>query len=62
MTWNLGYYGARSPEQGYIPPADALALGGKRSGTKLGSVLKGATLLKSASLRTDAFQGSLGGV
>ena len=50
--------GGRPPEQGHTPYSDALALSGKRSGTKLGSALKGTTLSKPASLRADAFQRS----
>ena len=52
-----GYFN-RSPERVHTPYSDPLALSGKRSGTKLSGALKGATLLKLASLSTDAFQWS----
>ena len=44
----------------YIPLRTSLALSVKRSGTKLNSAVKGATLLQLVSLSADASQGPLG--
>ena len=46
----------RSPAHSNISHSAPLALGGKRSGTKLSGAVKGATLLQLASLSADASQ------